>query len=173
MVRLRISPGVPGKLRQRLKGSVKPLRRGITSSLIFAFEALVTFLGCLFAAEVALGRKVTSREPEPERRHARLGPEGEELEPSPLASLSAPLNTAAGCGVGFFGQSQAQCPITGGRASRPRTLKPANGFSRCVYFPPCPHRHAASRISNYSVQDWLNLNHPRGFQSNPRRHRDF
>ncbi len=172
MARLRMGPGIPGKIRKRLKGSFKPLRRGISSSLAFALFALVGFLGCLFAAEVALGRRVTRRDAELERHRGKPGPEGEELLPSPFARLSAPSNAPAGRDVGFFGQSHGQCPVPGGRASDRRAPGLANGFSRCIHFPPCRHTHAASRFSTVSVQDWLKLNQPPGFRSNHRRLRD-
>jgi hypothetical protein len=171
MVSLRICPGIPGKLRNRLRGSVKPIRRGIVASLAFTLSTLLTFLGCLFAAEVALGRRVTRRDPEPQRGRGKSAPEGEPLLPPIACAPTALPDAPAGRGVEFFAQPQGECPVLGGRSPIRRAPGLANGFSRCVHFPRCRHRHAASRCSQISVQEWLKLNQSPGSSSHHRRHR--
>lgn len=152
---------------QRLK--IRRLSSRIATGVDYAISSTVSLLGCLFAAEVAVGRRITRRDPEPGRHreqsvsyHQTLLLSAPVEQPNPLALYSARC-------VEFFGRADASCPVNGGRTSARRARQRIIGRSRCVHLPSCKYRHAASRSSKVSVQDWLKLHQPSPFHS--RRHR--
>jgi len=165
-------PGsVAAELLARLNHQFKRLRNYIATGFDYVIYWAASLFCCLFAAEVAVGRKLTKRDPLPVRYRPEPATRREEFLRSPLAGHSAPLNTAAGRGVEIFGHFSGPCPVTGSHAAGHRTRKRGFGYSRCIYSPSCKNRRQPTRISNVSVQDWLKLNQPSNSQPPQRRPR--
>jgi hypothetical protein len=161
-------PGsVAATILERLKIQLKRLGNHIDLCLDVMFTTTVILLGCLFAAEVALGRRVTQRDPEPRRRRDETGSRREQFLQSP-----ASLNTPAGRGVEIFGRSAGKCPDNGGQTADGRTKRRSRGYFRCIHSPSCKNSRALSRFSSFSVQDWLKLNQPSHFPPPQRRPRN-
>jgi hypothetical protein len=152
---------------QRLK--IRRLRSRITTGVDYAISSTVSLLGCLFAAEVAIGRRITRRDPEPAlRREADAEHHETPLLPALAEQSDFPLHT--GRRVEIFGRPSGSCPVIGGRAPARHGRKCLTGRARCIHFPRCKYRRAASRCSKVSVQDWLKLHQPPSSRS--RRLRD-
>ncbi len=143
---------VVAELPARLNHQFKRFRNHMATILDYAIYWATGLFCCLFAAEVAVGRKLTKRDPLPVR-----------YRPEP-----ASLNTAAGRGVEIFGPASGPCPDNGARAVGRRSRKRGYGYFRCIHFPACKQRHAVSRISNVSVQAWLKSNQPSNSPRRPR-----
>jgi hypothetical protein len=150
-------PDIVAVILERLNILFERLFTGLFFGVGLTISWATSLLACLFAAEVAIGRKITKRDPEPKRRPDPQIRRTEFLHSS-LAGHSIPLNTAPGRGVEIFGHFSGPCPDTGSHAAGHRTRKRGFGYSRCVYSPSCKNRRKPSRISNVSVQDWLKLN---------------
>jgi hypothetical protein len=153
---------------QRLK--IRRLRSRIATGVDYAISSTVSLLGCLFAAEVVVGRRITRRNPEPMRRREADAEHHETPFLPALAERPDPSSLYAARRVEIFGRPVGSCPITGGRAPARHGRKRLTGRARCIHFPRCKYRRAASRCSKVSVQDWLNLHQPPSSRS--RRHRD-
>jgi hypothetical protein len=161
----------PGRLTavlQRLK--IRRLRSRIANGVDCAISSTVSLLGCLFAAEVAVGLRITRRDPNPVRRHGQSASGRETLLLSAPAEQPDPPSLYAARCVEIFGQPAGLCPDNGARPSARTRRQRVTGRSRCVRFPRCKHRHAASRCSTVSVQDWLKLHQPAPFRSRRHRH---
>ena len=155
----------------RLNHQFKRLRNYIATGFDYVIYWASSLFCCLFAAEVAVGRKLTKRDPLPVRYRPGPATRREEFLRQPPAVHPASLNTAAGRGVEIFGHFSGPCPETGAHAAGQRTRRRGFGYSRCIYSPSCKNRRKPSRISNVSVQDWLKLNQPSSFQLPQRRPR--
>ena len=152
---------------QRLK--MKRLRGRIATGVDYAISSTVSLLSCLFAAEVAVGRRVTRRDPETLRRQESPAAHHETTVLStPVEQLEESSGYAARC-VEFFGRPAGSCPVNGGRLSSGRGRKSVIGRARSIRFPGCKYRRAASRFSKVTVQNWLKLHQPPASRS--RRHR--
>jgi hypothetical protein len=166
-----VSQSRPGRLAgilQRLK--IRRLRSRIATGVDYAISSTVSLLGCLFAAEVAVGRRITQRDPEPAlHREADAAHQETPLLPALAEQPDSSSVYAARC-VEIFGRAAGSCPVTGGRAPARHGRKRLTGRARCIHFPRCKYRCAASRCSKVSVQDWLKLHQPPSSRS--RRHRD-
>jgi hypothetical protein len=172
MSRRKDRPGsVAAELLARLNHQFKRFRNHIATILDYMIYWVASLFCCLFAAEVAVGLKLTKRDPLPVRYRPEPATRREEFLHSPPAGHLAPLNTAAGRGVEIFGHFSGPCPDTGAHAAGHRTRKRGFGYFRCIYSPSCKNRRKPSRISNVSVQDWLKLNQPSSSQPPQRRPR--
>ena len=172
MARRKDRPGsIAAELLPRLNHQFKRFRNHIATGFDYLIYWAVNLFCCLFAAEVAVGRKLTKRDPLPVRYRPEPAARREEFPCQPPAGNPAPLNTAAGRGVEIFGPSSGPCPDNGAHAAGHRARKRAYGYFRCIHFPGCKHRRMPSRISNVSVQDWLKHNQPSHFQPPQRRPR--
>jgi hypothetical protein len=172
MSRRKDRPGrVAAELLARLNHQFKRLRNHIATGFDYLIYWATSLFCCLFAAEVAVGRKFTKRDPLPVRYRPEPATRREAFLRQPPAGHPAPLNTAAGRGVEIFGPGSGSCPDTGARAAGHRARKRAYGYFRCIHFPACKQRRKLSRISNVSVQEWLKLNQPSNSQPPQRRPR--
>jgi hypothetical protein len=153
---------------QRLK--IRRLRSRIVTGVDYAISSTVSLLGCLFAAEVAVGRRITRRDPAPVRHREEPASHHETLLVSEPDDRPAAASLYSVRCVEFFGPFAGACPVNGGRNLAPPGRKRITGRARCIHFPRCKYRHTASRSGNVSVQDWLKLQQPSPFRS--RRHRD-
>jgi hypothetical protein len=169
MASLQNRPGTVAKVLERLK--IKRFRRRIATSVDLALSSTLSLLGCLFAAEVAVGRRITKRDSEPPRRREDPAIRREIFLMSPSAGAAASIKTFVVPRVGFFVRARSRCPDNGVRTPTRPVRRPACGRSRCVHFPRCKDGHAASRRSHLPVQDWLKLNEPLFFLPLHRRHR--
>jgi hypothetical protein len=142
---------------ERWKIQFKRLCNLIDICLDVMFTTALILLRCLFAAEVAVGRRITRRDPEPPRRREDPGIRREKFLQSPAFGLPASLNTPAGRGVDIFGQSAGQCPVNGARTAGGRAQRRGRGYFRCIYSPSCRNSDAPPRFSNISLEDWLKL----------------
>lgn len=169
MVSLQSRPGLIAAVPKRLKKQFKRLRAPIATSLDYAISSVLSFLGCLFAAEVAVGRRVTRRDPGLERRRQDPVARREQFLQSPAALLLPALDLmSAASRVEFFGQPPVKCPVNGDRAPAHRPGKRAYGHFRCIHFPRCKHRDAGSRLSHGTIQKPLKPSKPRPHQRRPR-----
>lgn len=149
---------------------MRRLRSRIATGVDYAISSTVTLLGCLFTAEVAVGRRITKRDSEPLPRREDPATHRDTL------LLSAPVEQPdssslyAARRVEIFGRPAGSCPINGGRLSARPGRQRITGRARCVRFPRCQYHRASSRSSKVSVQDWLKLHQSPSSRS--RRHQD-
>src|SRR5271169_158572 len=104
MARRKNRPGiVAAELLARLNHQFKRFRNHIATILDYVIYWAASLFCCLFAAEVAVGRKFTKRDPLPVRYRPEPATRREAFPRQSPAGQPVSLNTAAGRGVEIFG----------------------------------------------------------------------
>lgn len=159
-----------GAFAGHLKPALRWLGERLADAVAFVIVRVFDLLACLFAAEVALGRRVAGSDADLEHLRSQRRSGFHKSLPTSASPVN-PLSTAVGRGVTIPGLNPGHCHVSGMQTPRRLDASRTLGFSRCVHFPPCRQLPATSRFSLMHGTALPRFNSASRFPSPPRRPR--